>query len=37
MNRRVPRSLTPDQERAISAEGSEVLVVAPAGSGKTRF
>ena len=35
MSRRVPRSLTPDQERAISAEGSEVLVVAPAGSGKT--
>ena len=35
MSRRVPRSLTSDQERAISAEGSEVLVVAPAGSGKT--
>ena len=35
MSRRVPRSLTPDQERAISAECSEVLVVAPAGSGKT--
>lgn len=35
MSRRVPRSLTPDQERAISAEGPEVLVVAPAGSGKT--
>ncbi|MDE0161695.1 MAG: ATP-dependent helicase [Acidimicrobiaceae bacterium] len=35
MSRRVPRSLTPDQERAISAEGAEVLVVAPAGSGKT--
>lgn len=35
MNRRVPQSLTPDQERAISAEGPEVLVVAPAGSGKT--
>ena len=35
MSRRVPQSLTPDQERAIAAEGSEVLVVAPAGSGKT--
>ncbi len=35
MSRRAPQSLTPDQERAISAEGSEVLVVAPAGSGKT--
>ena len=35
MSRRVPRSLTPDQERAVSAEGPEVLVVAPAGSGKT--
>lgn len=35
MSRRVPRSLTPDQERAISAEGPEMLVVAPAGSGKT--
>lgn len=35
MSRRVPQSLTPDQERAISAEGPEVLVVAPAGSGKT--
>lgn len=35
MSRSVPRSLTPDQERAIAAEGSEVLVVAPAGSGKT--
>ena len=35
MIRRIPRSLTPDQERAISADGPEVLVVAPAGSGKT--
>lgn len=35
MNRSAPRSLTPDQERAVSADGSEVLVVAPAGSGKT--
>ena len=35
MSRRAPRSLTPDQERAISAEGPEVLVLAPAGSGKT--
>ena len=35
MNSRTPRSFTPDQERAISAEDREVLVVAPAGSGKT--
>ena len=35
MNPRTPRSFTPDQERAISAAGREVLVVAPAGSGKT--
>ena len=35
MNRRAPRSFTPDQERAVSADGPEVLVVAPAGSGKT--
>ena len=35
MSPRIPRSFTPDQERAISAAGREVLVVAPAGSGKT--
>ena len=35
MNSRTPRSLTPDQERAIAAADREVLVVAPAGSGKT--
>ena len=35
MSRRVPQSLTPDQKRAISAQGREVLVIAPAGSGKT--
>ena len=35
MSSRTPRSFTPDQERAISASGPEVLVVAPAGSGKT--
>ena len=35
MSPRAPRSLTPDQERAISATRREVLVVAPAGSGKT--
>ena len=35
MNSRTPRSLTPDQERAISAADREVLVVASAGSGKT--
>ena len=32
---RTPRSFTPDQERAISVTDREVLVVAPAGSGKT--
>ena len=32
---RVPRSFTPDQRRAISADDREVLVVAPPGSGKT--
>lgn len=31
----MPQSLTPDQKRAISAQGREVLVIAPAGSGKT--
>lgn len=35
MSRRAPRSFTPDQQQAISADGHEVLVVAPAGSGKT--
>ena len=35
MSPRTPRSFTPDQERAISAGDREVLVVAPAGSGKT--
>ena len=35
MSSRTPRSFTPDQEQAISAEGREVLIVAPAGSGKT--
>ncbi len=35
MNRSAPQSLTPDQECAISAQGHEVLVIAPAGSGKT--
>ena len=35
MSQRIPQSLTPDQKRAISAPGREVLVIAPAGSGKT--
>ena len=35
MRQRNPRSFTPDQEHAIGAVGREVLVVAPAGSGKT--
>lgn len=35
MRQRTPRSFTPDQERAITAVGREVMVVAPAGSGKT--
>lgn len=35
MNRSVPKSLTYDQERAISTQKSEALVIAPAGSGKT--
>ena len=35
MSPRTPRSFTPDQQRAISATNREVLVVAPAGSGKT--
>lgn len=35
MSRSAPQSLTPDQERAISAQEREVLVVAPVGSGKT--
>lgn len=35
MNQRIPQSLTPDQEDAISAPEREVLVIAPAGSGKT--
>ena len=35
MSPRTPRSFTPDQERAISAADRELLVVAPAGSGKT--
>lgn len=35
MSLRTPRTFTPDQERAIAATGREVLVVAPAGSGKT--
>ena len=35
MSPRIPRSFTPDQEHAISAATREVLVVAPAGSGKT--
>lgn len=35
MHQRIPQSLTPDQENAISARGREVLVIAPAGSGKT--
>lgn len=35
MNQRTLQSLTPDQKHAISAQGREVLVIAPAGSGKT--
>lgn len=35
MSRSAPQSLTPDQELAISAQEREVLVVAPAGNGKT--
>lgn len=35
MSQRIPQSLTPDQKRAISAPEREVLVIAPAGSGKT--
>lgn len=35
MSRSTPQSFTPDQERAISAQEREVLVIAPAGSGKT--
>ena len=35
MSRSAPQSLTLDQERAISAQEREVLVIAPAGSGKT--
>ncbi len=35
MSRSAPQSLTPDQELAISAQEREVLVIAPAGSGKT--
>ena len=35
MSQRIPQSLTLDQERAISAPEREVLVIAPAGSGKT--
>lgn len=35
MSPRPPRQFTADQERAISATGRQVLVVAPAGSGKT--
>ena len=32
---RIPRSFTPDQERAILSPGPETLVLAPPGSGKT--
>lgn len=35
MSPHTPRSFTPDQEHAISAPDREVLLVAPAGSGKT--
>ena len=37
MSRSIPQSLTPDQELAISAQEREVLVIAPAGSGKTEI
>jgi len=37
MSKSAPQSLTPDQELAISAQEREVLVIAPAGSGKTEI